>query len=247
MQMAVVKNQKFQNFEKVRNLLKKTPPKKDSLVILPEMFATGYLPSHCAQEAENFSNSQEPTVLFLQEISNQTQCHVLGGGIGKTDDGLVNHTGLYSPHSQTGTEAAGYNKIHPFFPEQEYGFIAGQNPTVFQLNHWNIAPTICYDLRFPELYKQISKLFYTKSNKQKLVTVQAAWPAIRNEDFETLLIQRARENNTFIAAVNYTTPQPSNKENPEEIYMGNSMIVSPEGNVVAGQKKYEEIVIEAEI
>lgn len=228
-QMEVVLNHKTANFEKVRHLVANKNIAKGGLIVLPEMFATGYIPEKPAEYAEDFSNANAGvTAKFLSELANETGCAVLGAGISfvqnskNAEPKLQNHSSLYLPGNAR--EAACYNKRKPFFPE--INFAAGDSVNLFKFQDWNIATNICYDLRFPELFRESTKA------GAKLITVQAAWPAIRTEHWVTLLKARAIENQVYIAAVNQTTVY-QNLGNVPLPLGGNSMIISPTGDVLA--------------
>lgn len=212
-------------FDKVRKLKAINNP---GLIIFPEMFSTGYIPKNPADFAEDFSsNVAGPIAKFLSELANETGCAVMGAGIGRNaSNKLTNHSSVYLPGQST--EFSGYNKVHPFFPELQE-FAAGESVTLFKIGEWKIASTICYDLRFPELFRDAVKM------GAKLITVQAAWPLIRKEHWETLLKARAIENQVYIAAVNGVGGEPA--------LGGNSMIITPQGEIISrGSDNCEEIV-----
>jgi omega-amidase len=86
---------------------------------------------------------------------------------------------------------------------------------------FKIAPTICYDLRFPELYR------HAVLAGADLITVIASWPAPRIAHWRALLIARAIENQAFVVAVNRVGTDPDHE------YGGESLIVSPQGEILA--------------
>ena len=239
-QMAVVANNKAANFAKVRELAASIRKQDDSvggLVILPEMFATGYLPLHPESAAENFSTKDSgETAQFLYELANQTGCAVMGAGISFATGAesakskvLLNHSSVYLPGNPK--EHAYYDKRRPFFMEQGK-FSAGEKVNLFKIENWNTASTICFDLRFPELYRDAVKV------GARLITVQAAWPAARIAHWKTLLQARAIENQVYIAAVNVCG---------DSAYGGNSMIVDPKGEILAQADEKTECIIHARI
>lgn len=255
-QMEVVLNDKAANFKKVKDLLAASGCRFNAkgqtsaedhcpgLIVLPEMFATGYIPEDPEKYAEDFSNADAgETAKFLSELANETGCAVMGAGISfaastaagtkptvagtmptaaGTAPTLSNHSSVYLPGNPQ--EYAGYNKRKPFFPE--VNFVCGDKVNLFKINQWNIAAAICYDLRFPELFRDAVKA------GAQLMAVQAAWPAVRKEHWITLLKARAIENQMYIAAVNQTTV-PANAPKSELPLGGNSMIISPMGEIIA--------------
>lgn len=233
-QMESIPGNRDENLKKAKELIDKASPRKGSLIVFPEMFSTGYLPEQAHHIAENFSSvngsTMGPTGSFLCKLSQKTQCTIFGGCTAISSNKLTNHTAIFSPENCN--ESGNYDKIHPFFPEQQ-SYTAGQKITLFKINGISITPSICYDLRFPELYRAATKM------GAEMFTVQAAWPAIRNDHWEILLKARAIENQCFIAAVNCVTKNGT--------FLGNSQIIAPDGSVLAKGEKNTECVIHAEI
>jgi predicted amidohydrolase len=251
-QMEVAPNDKAKNFAKVEALTQGIRKEAQAgganagLIVLPEMFATGYLPLHPESAAEDFSSeSAGETAQFLYKLANRTGCAVMGAGISgmEADSGvsttthcnvrtapLTNHASVYM--SGNATEYAHYDKRKPFFMEQEK-FRAGNDVNLFKINEWTIAPTICFDLRFPELYRDAVKA------GANLFTEQAAWPEARINHWNTLLKARAIENQAYVAAVNCVSPDGK--------YTGNSQIINPQGEVIAQAESGKECVISASL
>ncbi|MCQ2122927.1 MAG: nitrilase [Fibrobacter sp.] len=224
------------NFDKVRKLLAKVNLQKNGLIILPEMFSTGYIPKNPAEFAEDFSNADaSATARFLSELANETGCAVMGAGIGRNASGkLTNHSSVYLPGNVS--EYTGYNKVHPFFPEFDE-FESGADVSLFEINEWNVSSVICYDLRFPELFRSAVK------KGAQLITVQAAWPKVRIEHWETLLKARAIENQVYIAAVNAVSAGENSNVDEKNRLGGTSMIITPQGEVISrGSCNCEEVV-----
>ena len=230
-QMDVFPNDKAKNFAKVLELTAQIHKKQNDipgLIILPEMFATGYLPLHPESAAEDFSTQDSgETAKFLYQLACNTGCTVMGAGIAKNSEPnkqLLNHSSVYLPGNPQ--EYASYDKRQPFFMEQGK-FSAGTKVNLFKIANWNTAATICFDLRFPELYRDAVKA------GARLITVQAAWPTARIAHWKTLLQARAIENQVYIAAVNCTG---------NDLNGGNSMIVNPKGEIMASADQKEGIV-----
>ena len=234
-QTEVVPNDKAKNFAKVEALTRGI--KKDEhdpvkgLIVLSEMFATGYLPLHPEKAAEDFSSADAgETAKFLYQLAPRTGCTVMGSGIAAGTHALTNHTSVYTAQSKR--EFARYDKRKPFFMEQGK-FIGGSNVSLFKINEWQVAPTVCFDLRFPEIYRDAVKF------GANLFTVQAAWPEKRIAHWNALLKARAIENQAYVAAVNCISS--------DKNYTGNSQIINPLGEVVAQAPASEESVISARI
>lgn len=234
-QMEITPNDKARNFEKVETLTREIRRRAEDsvpgLIMLPEMFATGYLPLHPERAAEDFSSSDSgETASFLNKLASQTGYAVMGAGISHKGSSLTNHASVYLPENPH--EYASYDKRKPFFMEQGK-FTAGQYVNLFKIQEWSIAPTICFDLRFPELYRDAVKA------GANLLTVQAAWPAERIQHWDTLLQARAIENQAYVAAVNCATADGK--------YNGHSRVVDPFGNIVAKAESDTECIVCARI
>ena len=264
-QMEVAPNDKAKNFAKVEALTQGIRKEAQAgaanagLIVLPEMFATGYLPLHPESAAEDFTlESAGETAHFLHKLANRTGCAVMGAGISGADAAcvdaesgvstaphcdvrtaphcdvrtapLANHASVYMPGNAA--EYAGYDKRRPFFMEQGK-FRAGADVNLFKIDEWTVAPTICFDLRFPELYRDAVKA------GANLFTVQAAWPQERILHWNTLLKARAIENQAYVAAVNCVSPDGK--------YTGNSQIINPLGDVIAQAEAGKESVISASL
>lgn len=201
------------------------------------------------------------TVKFLQDLADERNAIIFGTGISKTSSQsqgknfptLYNHTGIFLPRKRVQInaddqvhlvensafgEVSGYNKIHPFFPETKRGFSAGEYVTLFKIGGWRIASVICYDLRFPELFREAIKM------GANLITVQAAWPKIRKAHWETLLRARAIENQVYIAAVNGVSPS---EQDPTKQLGGTSMLIDPQGNTIAIGNDSSEAIVRGQI
>ena len=143
---------------------------------------------------------------------------------------ITNHVGIHAPGKAN--EIAGYNKMHPFFPEQGT-FTAGQDVTLYKISDFVVSPTICFDLRFPELYREAT------ARGAQLFTVHASWPAKRSAHWETLLKARAIENQAYIAAVNNVSA--------DGTYTGDSQVIDPQGNIVVKAEPGKECVVSASV
>src|SRR5256885_10697255 len=157
---------KAANFKKVRELLAAAALEPGALVALPEMFATGFSMNTDAI-AENYGGETEQ---FLSCLAKDLQIYVVAGAAMRGRSGGVRNKALvFSP---TGELIAFYAKMKPFTPGGESShYTAGKQPTTFAWNDINVAPFVCYDLRFPEIFRQATKL-----RRPELFLVIANWP-----------------------------------------------------------------------
>ena len=234
-QFDSAKGNKTENLARAKKMILDAKPNAGSLVLLPEMFATGYVPADLDKAAEDFSsNCTGETARTLSEIADETNCTIMGAGITRASTGFYNHVSIYKPNEAQ--EFRGYNKMNLFFPEKE-SFKAGSEINLFKFNNWSITSFICYDLRFPEIFREATK------KGANLITIQAAWPAKRRAHWETLLRARAIENQVYIAAVNAVS-----ESNDQKLPLaGTSLIISPNGDILAEGPTQSEAVISAEL
>ena len=236
-QMDSAKGCKSENIARAKEMILDARPTKGSLILLPEMFATGYIPANLDEASENFSTRESgETACMLSEVATETGCTVMGAGITHAAKGFYNHVSIYAPGNAH--EIASYNKMNLFFPERD-AFSSGESFNLFNTStNWKIASFVCYDLRFPEIFREATKL------GANLITVQAAWPAQRRAHWETLLKARAIENQVYIAAVNAVSEAPNVTKTP---LAGTSLIIAPTGDIIAEGPAQNESVISAEL
>jgi predicted amidohydrolase len=200
-----------------------------NLVLFPELWTTGYdlenRNSHC-------NANQEVIAVIKNECIKKNI--VVGGS-------YISRHGNYYQNSfilvdSTGTLAPQYHKIHliKLFDEHKY-FTPGSNTQVIRFSWGKTGLSICYDLRFPEMYRSMAL------NDSEIFLIVAEWPLQRIEHWNTLIKARAIENQVFVAAVNCT----GNTGN--ETFGGSSAIISPRGTILASASDCGEQMIIQEI
>jgi len=217
------------NFAKVRTLIESARLEPDALVVLPEMFATGFsMNVDTIAEADGGATEQ-----FLKSLAIEFSIYATGGVVKKSLDGVrgLNQSVTFSPGGEL---VARYSKIHPFtFGTESDHYVGGRELLVFDAGDARVCPVVCYDLRFPELFRE------GVSRGSTLFTVIANWPAAREAHWVTLLQARAIENQAYVVGVNRCG------RDPKLAYSGRSLIVDPRGNIVS-DAGCDEGVIEAE-
>lgn len=222
-------------FSHIRGLLAHADIQPGSLIVLPEMFATGFS-MHVDITAEGHD---KPSEMFLKEIAKQYQSTAIGGVVTQAQTGQgLNEALAISPAQK---ELLRYCKIHPFtFGSEPDHFDAGSVVKTFDAEAcseldsgvanasknrrsdcWRIAPLVCYDLRFAEVFRMAA---YKGAH---MLVVIANWPASRIDHWTTLLKARAIENQTYVVGVNRTG------NDPNVAYNGQSTIIDPKGRVLA--------------
>jgi omega-amidase len=212
------------NKEKLIKIISGNVIDKESILVFPEMTLTGF-----TMESSKFAEDlQGESFQFFSGLASSHQVNVIGGVIEK-DDGLFYNTLLHI--NPLGELITSYRKIHPFSYSAENKFYSrGIKTVITEINNWKVGLSICYDLRFPELFRQYSK------EKVELIVVIANWPDSRIRQWSTLLSARAIENQCYVAAVNRTG-------NDRKLhYNGYSSIYDPMGNEVVFLPDDEKII-----
>lgn len=224
-QTDIVWENKRANYDRVRRLLESAPPSAGDLVVLPEMFATGF-----NMEVEKIAEEAGgETETFLSTLSQEYRIFLLAGHVARGTDGKGLNQALYV--NPQGEVQLRYTKIHPFsYAEEDKYFIAGHELMFFDWQGFRICPVICYDLRFPELFRQAVRKGTT------LFVVIANWPTRRKLHWETLLRARAIENLSYVVGVNRVG------SDPHVSYPGLSQIIDPQGKIVAHAEETEAVI-----
>jgi len=162
------------------------------LVIFPEMTLTGFT-MNTTLSAEPASASASATALGA--MAGRHGVWLIAGVVFIGLERAMNALLCWSPEGQ---EVARYLKIHPFsFAGEDDHFIGGEELGIVRLPQWSLGATICYDLRFPELYGALAQ-------QCELLVNIANWPARRLSHWHTLLRARAIENQAIVIGVNRT-------------------------------------------
>ena len=217
-QLDIAWENKAANFARVHALIMAAKVPAGSLVVLPEMFATGFS-MEVSAIAEQVSDASL-TGAFLSHTAKEFRIYLIGGLVSSVTGGRGrNQAVVFSPE---GKEIARYSKCQPFtLGGESQHYEAGQEIVTFNWQGFTVAPFVCYDLRFPELFRAAVR------RETQLFAVIANWPVKRIHHWITLLQARAIENQAYVVGVNRTGTDP--KYN----YNGHSLIVNPHGEILA--------------
>ena len=210
------------NIETVRNLLIANLEKYNNIdfVILPEVWANGWHTQGFAGIAETMEESK--AVKMLSEIAVKYKVNIIGGSfIRKEGNKLYNTCPVIN---RSGQIVGKYDKNHlySYYGDNEGEIITrGKSPVIVNIEGIKIGLTICYDIRFPEIYRA-----YRKAGADILVNV-AAWGKKKKIPWDTMTTSRAVENQTYMVALTQTGLLLDGKEN-----LGHSMIIDYEGNII---------------
>lgn len=214
------------NFDKVRRMLEDGSLEKDSLVVLPEMFATGFS-MNAGAIAESYGGETEQ---FLASIAKQFGLYVIAGAALRGREGKARNKALvFSP---AGELIAFYAKMRPFTLGGESDhYAAGTHPVAFRWGDCTVSPFICYDLRFPEIFREAAA-----AHRPELFAVIANYPEKRIHHWVRLLQARAIENQAYVVGVNRVGTDPF------YVYNGRSMIIDPHGEILADAEGREGLI-----
>lgn len=217
-QMDIAWEDRPANHARARALIETTDVRPGDLVVLPEMFDTGF----SMNTAATAQPADRPSDTFLASLARTTGAAILAGIVSPptdppADPRPANEALLMGPEG----EIARYRKTRGFTPAGEHErFVQGDG---FRLAEWGgmkIAPFICYDLRFPELFRPAAFA------GAELIAVVANWPARRSEHWVRLLQARAIENQCYVLGVNRCGADPALS------YDGRSALFDPLGACV---------------
>lgn len=178
---------KSANFDIIDSLLSANFNEQD-LIILPEMFSTGFSmsPVHLGEDLDGI------TVQRLLKWSSKFDCCFCGSFICNVNGGYTNKFVAVFPDGSI----AEYDKKYLFTPAGESdAYQAGNKIMTFMVNDWAICPLICYDLRFPEWPR-------SSASNIDLIIYTASWPEARIKQWDKLLSARAIENQCYSVGVN---------------------------------------------
>jgi omega-amidase len=184
------------NLARVRDWIAEAARRRSDLVVFPELWDTGYALDRAAELGTPVG---EGRFLEISTLARQHQIHVVGSMLEIADSSLpaghaYNTAAWFGPD---GKVQGIYRKIHLFRLMREDRFLQpGDRPLVVSLPWGQTGVVICYDLRFPELFRK-----YALAGAV-LTIIPAQWPHPRLEHWRTLLRARAIENQMFVAGCN---------------------------------------------
>lgn len=210
------------NFERADRLAEQAVALGARLLVLPEMFATGF-----SMAAERVAAHADATRAYLADLARRHDLWTLGGFAEPGQPRPRNACALFDP---LGVEVLRYHKIHPFSLASEHEhFSGGDRLSTAVIDSIRVTPLICYDLRFPEPFRAAAA-------HTDLYIVIANWPAIRRQHWSTLLRARAIENQAYVLGVNRVG------EGDGLVYSGDSVLLGPLGEALVSAAEQPSVV-----
>jgi len=212
---------------------------KTDLIVLPEMFTTGFTmnPEKFAEKANG------ETLTWLKQKAKQKKCAITGSVAIKDKNKFYNRLFWVEANG----ELKVYNKRHLFrMAKEDKHYTAGNKKIITEIKDWKICPLVCYDLRFPVWSRNKFKSQNSKVKSQNVkegvwdydvLVFVANWPAVRSYPWKQLLIARAIENQCYVIGVNRIGKDGNNID-----HSGDSMIINPRGEIISLTKANEESI-----
>jgi predicted amidohydrolase len=226
-QMDVVLGNPTANLEKAAAMAEAAAASGAELLVLPELWSTGY-------DLENAGRHASPIgeAIFAETaaMARLRRLAILGSCLSRQGVGRFANTAvLFGPEGQVMAE---YNKMHLFrLMDEERYLVPGGRPCLVETPWGTAGLAICYDLRFPELFR-----LYALQGAQ-IVFLPSEWPRPRLAHWQTLLRARAIENQYFVVGCNRVGSAKGND------FFGHSTVVDPWGETVVEGGEAETVLV----
>jgi omega-amidase len=221
------------NLSKVRDFSHRAKDAGAELIVFPEMADTGYSMRVIEAHANDWTSGFVPA---LREIARVLSIAIVSGVSERVDSSIYNSQIFVDAE---GDIAAKYRKTHLYAVEpveEQTCFASGNAFASFALGRLRFGFSICYDLRFPEMYRKL-----TIEQNVSAFVISSAWPFPRVEHFRTLAVARAIENQSYVVASNRVG------KDDDLWFCGSSAIVDPRGVIIAAASADREEVIQADL
>jgi predicted amidohydrolase len=225
-QLAIRDGDPAANAQRASELIRAAPPA--DVYLLPELWTSGYAHDTWPATADE---STPGICAALAALSAELGAVVGGSQIARNAQGrLVNRFFLFHADGRACTT---YDKSHLFAPMREPGWLTpGDKRVRVRVGDWTAALSICFDLRFPEMYR------LDAVDGADLFFIVAEWPAVRREALRALAVARAIENQAFVVLVNRTGEAADGTQ-----FGGGSVVIGPDGSVRADAGDGEGVVV----
>lgn len=227
-----------ENLKKIDGFIKEAKSNGANKIFLPEVFFSmsdgeGATP-HLVEDGNHLQES-------IVKLARENEVFLIGGSVAfKSGDEVLNRAYVISPEGEI---LSSYDKMNLFschiikdgeetILDEGNVYTGGSRPQVYRLDDWTIGLSICFDLRFPELYRH----YFSKG--VNLITVPAAFTVPTGRaHWETLLRARAIENQSYVVAANQY-----GVHNEKISTWGHSLVISPWGEVLANGEEGEKVI-----
>ena len=210
-----------ENRRRIEVMLQSLAPASGDFVVLPEMCETGWTSDADALRAVKGSTE------WIASLGRGHQVWLQAGFGEHVGDGrIANSVAIVDPRGQI---RAIYQKNF-LFPSERDSFAVGSEIVIVDIGAAKVCPLICYDLRFPELWRLASRA------GAEVFAIGSAWPSVRHEHWRALLVARAIENQACVIAAN------RGGSDPTHTYLGGSVVIDPLGVRLVEADATEQVV-----
>ena len=214
-QMDIAWHDRSTNYGKARQMAAQAKAAGADLLVLPEMFSTGF----SMETSTTVEPLNGPTPTLLRSLARDLDMAIAGGFVLAHDDTGPQNVSLAV--DRKGNDLALYAKVHQIgLLGEDAHYEPGKWPAVFELDDIGATCFVCYDLRFPELFRAVV-------DQCGLILVIASWPAVRQPHWDILLQARAVEGQCFMVGVNRVG------EGGGHTFLGGSAVIDPLGRTLA--------------
>lgn len=218
------------NFRLVEQAAESADISEGDLIVLPELFDSGF-----SLNVARTADKEGRTLRFLLDLADDLGATIQGSRTVQSCSACAKATNRATIVAPGETLLCEYSKIHPFtFGREPEAFDGGDAVETYSWNGLRVCPAVCYDLRFPELFR------IGLAKGAEMFVFGANWPAARQAHWRALAIARAIENQAFVLAVNRTG------SDPQLAYAGGTIALGPKGEVL-GELGDEPGVLSVEI
>lgn len=234
-QMKVVYRRPDENLAKAETLIAEAVRRGSDLICFPEMWTTGFDWHYLATKPRE----HEEVIEQVAALARRHRIWINGSLPMVTEDGRIANTSIL--FSAEGKRAGVYRKVHLFsLLHEDRHLVAGDSLTVVNTPWGKVGLSVCYDIRFPELYRSYAL------QGVRLVLAPAAFPDPRRDHWQVLSRARAIENQMFLAGVNRVGNEDFGPDGVVR-YFGTSLLVDPWGKLVLEAGEAEEELLVASI
>ena len=216
---------KTENFKQIEKSLKNV---NADLILLPEMFSTGFY-----MKPAEIADRNEETLTWIKKFALERNTAVCGSASIYEDEKYLNRFYFVKPDGNYSS----YDKRHLFsYSGEDKKYNPGKERVIVQYKGWRILLQVCYDLRFP--------VFSRNNEDYDVILYVANWPKSRIDAWQTLLKARAIENQAYVFGLNRIGVDGNNLEYPESSYcfFGDGTEVSAtSNNLVSATLKMEKL------
>ncbi len=226
-QFDIKKGDLAANLEAVSTAARDASERGADWLILPELFSSGY---DLENAKEWGARNTDEAIPEIRRLAADCRLAIAGSYMLPLSNGGIGNTLVWV--DDTGREAGRYTKLHRFRPMDEDRYLTpGDTPSLVETSYGKVGLSICYDLRFPELFR-----YYQKAGA-RFVVLPSQWPDPRLRHFRTLALARAIENQVVMLAVNRVGKEGDNT------FSGHSMVVNPWGDIICDARDEEILLV----